>query len=419
MSRKQSLALIITILLIVGGIWLVTTSHPAVWPIRNNLQYQSLTWLWAIIGEPQQGQPGNLAGTVTDQHDEPLAEAWILLSRWDGTTYQAQTDEQGRYQIEAIPAGQYQPVASASNYNHRLAQLVTIEAEQTTMLPLRLTARTPPAVTPAQAFSLSEPSRLTCTKPFVSSADRRQIHFDNAGQPNQLTFYYTPVTATTKLPLILVIYPGPVDSWECASISLSAGEFSVLAVGPPYSFVVEEQLDELERLIDLAQEDAFPLGDGRRVGLLGGSFSSIHVLRIIQRRQDVQAALLLGPPTDMFAMRNHLENGTFIPPFGLDQIMIAAGFPDREMMRYWQYSAAYHVRSDFPPLAILHSRSDEVVPIEQSERLAANLAAVGAVHETHFFDGAGHYLMAADSDADTAEVYRITIDFLTRYLGQN
>ncbi|MDM8527930.1 carboxypeptidase regulatory-like domain-containing protein [Anaerolineales bacterium HSG24] len=419
MSLKRLFALIITILLIICVIWLATTSHLAVWPVRNSLQYQALTWWWHYVGEPQQGEPGVLTGTITNQHGEPLSGAWVLLSRWDGTTYHCRTDDQGRYQIDGIPAGNYQPAAGAPDYDNQLGEAVTIEAGQITMLPIRLSLTAPHSVSPAQRFSLSEPTSLTCYEPFVSTANRRQVYFDNAGQPNQLTFYYTPITTTARLPILLVIYPGPVDSWECASIPLTAGGFTVLAVGPPYSFAVEAQLDELERLIDLAQGDVFPHGDGQRVGLLGGSFSSIHVQRIIQRRQDVQAALLLGPPTDMFAMRHHLESGTFIPPFGLDQIMLAAGFPDREMMRYWRYSAAYHVRPDFPPLAILHSRSDEVVPIEQSERLATNLAAVGAVHETYFFDGASHYLMAAEADEDTDKVYHITLDFFARHLAQD
>jgi dipeptidyl aminopeptidase/acylaminoacyl peptidase len=115
-------------------------------------------------------------------------------------------------------------------------------------------------------------------------------------------------------------------------------------------------------------------------------------------------------------MRRRLENGSYIPPFRLDEALIALGFPDRESLRYWRYSGAYHVRSDFPPLAILHSRTDEVVPYQQSELLAANLNLVGASYEIHFFDGASHYLLAEDGDADTLRIYELTLDFLARHL---
>ena len=133
-----------------------------------------------------------------------------------------------------------------------------------------------------------------------------------------------------------------------------------------------------------------------------------------QPGQMMQAAMLLGPPTDLFDMRRRLENGTYIPPFGLDQAFIALGFPDRVPLRYWRYSGAYHVRRDFPPLAILHSRSDQVVPYQQSELLTEQLSQVGATYEVHFFDGGSHYLLAEESDA--LAIFRISLAFLEKYI---
>ena len=245
------------------------------------------------------------------------------------------------------------------------------------------------------------------------------MQFSSAGAQNQPTFYYTPLTATisSQLPLLLVIYPGPADSWECASSALSNGGYAVLAAGPEYTFLLEDDLDELERLLKFARQGQFPATDGSRIALLGGSYSSFHVQRMLQRGQEnVQAALLLGPPTDLFDMRRRLENGTFFPPFGLDQALIAVGLPDQVPLNYFDYSGAYHVRPDFPPLAILHSRSDDVVPYQQSELLAANLDAIDAPYEAYFFGGASHYLMAEGSDKDTQVIYDIALDFLARHV---
>jgi dipeptidyl aminopeptidase/acylaminoacyl peptidase len=271
---------------------------------------------------------------------------------------------------------------------------------------------------PGRDLRFGEPSRLTCARPFESHALRRQIYFDSGGQPNQLAFYYTPLTATTtsQLPILLAVYPGPADSWECASLPLTAAGYVVLATGPAYSFDLETDIDELARLLDFARKGHFPEGNGRQIAVLGGSYSSLHVQRLLQRREPVQAALLLGPPADLFDMRRRLEEGSYVPPFGLDKALIALGFPDREALIYWQYSGAYHVRGDFPPLAILHSRSDEVVPYQQSELLARNLALVGAQSEVYFFDGASHYLLAEEGDADSLRIYELTVDFLATYL---
>jgi dipeptidyl aminopeptidase/acylaminoacyl peptidase len=194
------------------------------------------------------------------------------------------------------------------------------------------------------------------------------------------------------------------------------GRLCCISRGPAYSFDLETDIDELEGLLAFARAGEFPGSDGSQIAILGGSYSSLHVQRLLQRRQEAKAALLLGPPTDLFDMRRRLENGTFIPPFGLDQALIALGLPDHEPLRYWRYSGAYHVRRDFPPMVIMHSRSDKIVPYQQSELLAANLAELGVLHETYFFDGASHYLLAEEGDADSLEMYRITLDFLAKHL---
>jgi dipeptidyl aminopeptidase/acylaminoacyl peptidase len=273
-------------------------------------------------------------------------------------------------------------------------------------------------VAPGTNLSFGQPVTSACTAPIEASAIHQIFTFDSGGQPNQPALYYTPLdtTPTSRLPVLLVVYPGPAASWECASLSLAAAGHAVVAVGPAYSLNLEADIDELERVVNFIRAGEFPGSDGSKLAILGGSYSTLHVQRLLQRSPNYQAVVLLGPPTDLFDMRRRLEDRTFIPPFGLDQIMIALGLPDRDPMRYWRYSGAYHIRPDLPPLVIMHSRTDEVVPFQQSELLSANLTRVGVAHQTYFFDGASHYLMAEGSDADTLEIYRITLEFLAEHL---
>jgi len=348
--------------------------------------------------------------------------AWILVAQPDGTTHSTRSNADGQYLIEHIPPGTYRPVAAAPDYESvqfgGFLKRITIRSGTILNADVTLPAETPRMVSPGQDFWLDDPQELTCTQPIKSSGIRRQIHFQSGGQPNQPSFYYTPITATatSQLPTLLIIYPGPADSWECASLPLTAAGYVVLATGPAYSFDLEADIDEQVRILDFAREHKFPGSDGSNIAILGGSYSSLHVQRLLQRGQNVKAAVLLGPPTDLFDMRRRLENGTYVPPFGLDQALIAMGLPNQEPLHYWLYSGAYHVRNDFPPLAILHSRSDEVVPYQQSQLLAANLDRVGASYEIHFFDGASHYLLAEDSDEDTLRIYEITLNFLAQQL---
>ncbi|NJN94995.1 MAG: prolyl oligopeptidase family serine peptidase [Anaerolineales bacterium] len=64
----------------------------------------------------------------------------------------------------------------------------------------------------------------------------------------------------------------------------------------------------------------------------------------------------------------------------------------------------------------MHSRTDEVVPFQQSELLSAHLTQIGVAHQTYFFDGASHYLLADGGDKDTLEIYRLTLEFLAEHL---
>ncbi len=374
--------------------------------------------------QPTAGVPGVLSGTVRDKQNKPIAGAWVLVARRDGATYSARSDANGHYRLDGIPPGTYRPVAGAPDYDDvqfggllgGLKIKTGVETRADVILPVEPVRVVPPG----RDLWLGEPSILSCSRPIEISAARRQVHFKIGDRPNQLSFYYTPVTATatSRLPILLAVYPGPVGGWGCVSLPLAAAGYAVLAVGPAYSFNLETDIDELEGLLDLARAGEFPGSDGNQIGILGGSYSSLHVQGLLQRRQEVKAAILLGPPTDLFDMRRRLENGTFIPPFDLDQALIALGLPDREPLRYWRYSGAYHVRRDFPPLVIMHSRSDTIVPYQQSELLAANQAELDVLHEPYFFDGASHYLLAEEGDADSLEMYRITLDFLAKHVKE-
>ncbi|MEM7347513.1 MAG: carboxypeptidase regulatory-like domain-containing protein [Chloroflexota bacterium] len=411
----------VVLILVGAAVWFNVSNNDQIWPIRNFFQYQVYSWWWDNIGAPDRSQRGTLQGVVRDEAGNPVDGATILVADWEGTTYQARSDDDGRYTIHEIPIGSYQPVAAAPDYDKvqfgNWRGRIRVRSGAPTLADVTLPLKTLRAVSPGQDFSLTEPKKLSCTQPVDTEAHQQQIYFDNDGEPNQDAFYYTPVTTTTtaKFPLILVVYPGPAASWECASLSLTKPGYAVLAVGPAYSFDLETDLDEIERVLIFAREGEFPQSDSSKLAIIGGSYSSLHVQRLLQREVPASAALLLGPPTDLFDMRRRLENGTFTPPFGLDQGLRAIGFPNRETLRYWQYSGAYHVDPDFPPMAVLHSRDDDVVPYQQSELLAKNLTAVEAPHELYLFEG-GHYLLAEDNDADTLAIYDTTIGFLDKHL---
>lgn len=417
-TKTRLIIIGIAVALATGMVWLLTTDNPAIWPVRNTVQYHVLRWWWDQVGEPQSGPPGTLRGVVRDANGQPIARAWVLVSRWDGVTYSARSDAGGAYLIPEVPAGRYRPVSGAPGYGDVALGRVGIEAGTETVADVVLPPAKASIVRPGVNLELGQPTELRCAAPLEASGRRQVVTFDNAGQPSQPTFYYTPATATTtsQLPLLLAVYPGPADTWECASLPLAQAGYAVLAAGPAYSFDMEGAVDELVRLLEFARQGRFPGSDPGRIAALGGSYSGLHVQQLLQRGEPLQAALLLGPPTDLFDMRRRLENGTYIPPFDLDKALIALGLPSQEPLRYWRYSGAYHVHPDFPPVALLHSRDDDVVPYQQSEFLATSLDAARVPHTTFFFDGASHYLLAPGEDEATVAIYSFTLGFLDEHL---
>ena len=232
---------------------------------------------------------------------------------------------------------------------------------------------------------------------------------------------YLPVDvneAAVRLPLLLTAYPGPAEEWESASVPLAAAGYAVVAYAPPYSFTPEKSVGEMRGLLAAAQRGELPGVDGARVGMLAGSYSGLHALRVLQEEHGnaaVKAAVLMGAPTDLFDMRRRLEDRSFVPPFGLDQALVALGFPDREVGRYWRYSGAYQVRRGMVGMLLVHSRRDEVVPYQQSELLAHTLREEGVPYELHLLSGGSHYLLSAEREA--REIHELVLGFLRERVG--
>lgn len=415
-QRRFAIALIV---LSVSTIFFVTTENDHIWPLRNLLHYRLATW-WHERMATDTAVAGTaiLQGCVYNAHHQPVPAALVLLAEPAGRVHTTTTTADGCYRLSAIPAGRYVPLAVARSYDPAVGRSwglpLRVAADTQPTLDFQLPPIAFPAFRPGNDLRLGPPITRSWELPQPGTAVRREITFDSGGRPNQLAFLYTPRTTSEAWPMLLAIYPGQADWWEGVSIPLAAAGYAVLAVGPAYSLNLEPDIDELQRLVAFARAGRLPGIDGRRIAVLGGSYSSLHVFRLLQRDSGFRSAVSLGGASDLFDLRQRFEAGQFVPPFGLDQALIALGTPDMHPKRYWRYSARYHLRADLPALAILHSRDDEVVPFEQSQLLVAHLERLGVPHEAYFFDGMSHYLLADRPSAELTWIYNLTLDFLQR-----
>lgn len=405
----------------VAAVYLATTSSPYVWPYRNTLQYHFLRNWWTLVGEGS-SDAGSLSGLVRDPAGAPIPFARVLVAERDGTPWAAEADAQGRYTIAEIPAGRYVPVAGAVGHEDvavRRAGLlrVGIDEGEESRLNIVLPPLEPRAIQPLSEFKLDAPKTLRIDAPLPATAEERRIHYTVAGRPNQTSFYYTPIGGPALLPTLLAVYPGPADGWKQVSLALAHAGYGVIAVGPAYALDLEPDVDDLLRLIELLKAGAFPRADRERLAALGGSYSSLHVFRLLERdRNDVDAILLLGPPTDLFELRRLFEARVIFPPFGLDQALIALGLPNRNPEPYWRYSVRYHTRGIDVPVMLIHSKVDEIVPFTQSQLLADELERLGKRHELHILEGMGHYLLEPERTPAIDDLFNTTTGFFRREL---
>ena len=407
-------------------VWFARTDDVRVWPVRNTLVYRAVTAYWGLAGPPQYGEVGTVTGVVRDPHGTPIQGARVALTAWDGTAYHGRTGVNGAYLIENVPTGpRYSAVAGAAGHADASLGRVSVIARRERALHAVLS---PLASEPRRygGASVTVRTPVTSASPIAARAERWDLlyfgptHFDRPAQGEKVLLYVPARTIeeSRTLPLLLTAYPGPAEEWESASVPLAAAGFGVLAYGPPYSFEPERAVSALVGLVQQARDGRMPGIDGSRIAVLAGSYSGLHALRVLQEEHgnaSIGAAVLMGAPTDLFDMRRRLEDRSFVPPFGLDQALVALGFPDREPLRYWRYSGAYHVRRGMPPVLLIHSRQDDVVPYQQSELLARTLREEGVPHELHLMDGGSHYLLSAEQDARA--IYELTLRFLREQLA--
>ena len=399
-------------LLAIGLVWLLTTDNVTIWPIRNTLHYQFDQWRADGQMSSQPTADRSLVGCITNTQQQPIVGAIVAVSERNGSLHRASSDRQGCYRLGNLPANQYRLLVTAPSYRDYLIDVDLQQAQ--TEQHAQLLPAIAPSYAPVETLVLGPTNVVSRTTPYPTQALRQQVQVWSNNGEQQLTLLYRPITATQPLPLMLAVYPGPADEWESVSIPLAERGYSVLAVGPAYSLDLETDIADLKRLLALARGGSFVGVDGSRIAIMAGSYSSLHVLRLLQDDVGFTGVVLLGPISDLFAMRESFVAGTFMPPFGLDQALIALGYPDEEIQRYASYSAQLHPRADLPPILLMHSRNDEVVPASQSEFLAEQWRGLGVEVESYFFDGMSHYLRAVEPSPELDELYRITLDFLAR-----
>jgi dipeptidyl aminopeptidase/acylaminoacyl peptidase len=374
---------------------------------------------------------GSISGTVYGENGQPLEGAVVVASDRYGKTVTAVTDERGYYVLEGVPVGRVVPAATRHGYEDQVYRRAIWEGTSTVRVrPNKTTSGAdfylrrydapdvPAGVTRWEQVTVSD------DYPEPVSALRTRITFVRDGY-EVACYLYEPIldsVAENALPGIVAAYPGETLNWEPASLAFVAQGYVVLGISPTSmrDLDVTADTEDLRAAMQLFYRGVLSdRVDSGRIGALGGSFSSMALMRALQREPYVRGAVLLGGLTDVYLLRHDTYHGgytgyTVQPTF--EWAMWSLGRPDRRPRMYVENSASLHARG-LPPLCVIHGTGDAVIPYNQSERLAEMLAQAGQPHELHIYRGTGHYPGIHEPDPDTEAMYQDMVRFFARTLA--
>jgi hypothetical protein len=426
-ARWVLLALAGLVLLALG--WFGFSADPKITAARNMAHYKVVK----ALGGPRMRSdeaPRTIEGKVRDAGGKPVAGAMVLVASPLGHTYTSETDQEGRYRLDAVPPGRYVPVAGKRGYEDALEQTCVAGLCNKLAVSVRpgseyrdydltLTPVDPPDIVIDDSLVVSPTVEVEVTAPLPGKALRSRFSFRRAGLWVNDCYLYEPVEGEGPFPAMLLVLPGPVLSWEIAHVPFADAGYSVLVCYPLRGIDLDEDAADLLTALAYLRQGRIPSrADTDHLAFVGASFSSLHIYRLLGLTDQADVALVLGGMSDGFSFRHDVEAGTAHtrPPF--DQVLMALGFPNSSPELYFKYSVKYHLEG-LPPLCLLHGKADELSPYSQSVELAEALEERGMPYEFHSYEGLSHYFSTSADNATTQQMFQDSLDCLRRSLASH
>lgn len=196
----------------------------------------------------------------------------------------------------------------------------------------------------------------------------------------------------TPRPAVLFVHGG---GWSQGSRRWWAGHARALTASTGWpSFTVDYDLDadrpwraqpaDVRRALAWVRDHAARFGvDRDRIALVGSSAGGHLALLVGVTGGGARAVVSLAGVTDLTA----LEEGDLVTELAADMLRAPQGSP-----RWTALSPVAHVDADDPPMLLVASEDDAVVPSSQSRAMADALADAGVPAELVVLPGAEHVL---------------------------
>lgn len=383
----------------------------------------------ALAPRPASGT-GVLEGMVS-AGGRTRAGVTVLVAEADGTPHAAQTDAQGRYRIEGVPPGVYAPAAVTPGYEESVPRtafglplLARVAEGAVTVVPaFDLSAHTALPLPPeplAASLALTQTAVYSATAAYPpgAEADSRAWRFARAGVEvaTLRTFLPRQVEPDARTPLLFILYPSAVDGWQEVSVAFAGTGFPLVAVSPAEArgVDIDAHVQDARVALHLAQSGALgPEFGGRRVVVLGGSFSSAILHRLLRDESgSVAGTVIVGGAADAFRGAEAFYAGDLELPVQYSFLIPALGLPNLNPEPFLRYSPVY-TAAQLPRALIIHTAADRVIPIEQARELEQAARAAGVPVETYYYADESHYLQIGPQMTEAGiEMFGRILEFL-------
>ncbi len=391
-------------------------------------------------GEPHLGPPlppgqGMLAGQVVHE-GKPVADAVVLVAQPAGTPHVTHTDAKGRYLLTDLPQGSYVPIAGAPGFEYGMPRSIlglpvsiTVQDNVTAVAPvikLEMELRDVLGPVAAETYSLEPAGSYVVETPFPKGA-RAQVHrwtFERAEAVNDSLYLYLPldVGPEAQIPILLALYPNATRNWEDISVGFASQGFGVVAMSPIGARgrnVTEHALDARLMLQFAAQGLLDPRLDDSRLLAISGSYGAAILNKLIRiSDREFAAVVTLGGISNAFTGAAAFYSGEMEWPLVLRYALAMLGTANERPDSYMQYAPVYSA-SAMPPVLLIHTLKDEMVPLSQSLEYESALRDAGVLVETIYFEDESHYLKLGARTSDTTRyLFASVLEFLHGWLEQ-
>ena len=219
-----------------------------------------------------------------------------------------------------------------------------------------------------------------------------------------------------RVPTLVIIYPSHPLNWNAASVALTRDGNPVLALGPHTSggLDIDQHARNFRAALKLWQNGQLtPLGQPNDTWVaMSGSFGSLILFKALADLPEPPTAIVdVGGISDAFLGIQALYDADLAIPPPYDSAVAALGRPDRDPAFFYGFSPVFNA-DKLPPIFVIHTTNDEVIPSNQAEALDRALTAAGVPHELLLYEDTTHYLDAYNPTPGTRLVYDRVLQYV-------